>query len=86
MNKSPQGERINFNYKSIMEKIAFERPVIKKLNAGMPGKFGIKSGIPSITHIDQVAVKDLITVNDSPLFVISENTLRKTCREAKEGI
>jgi diaminopimelate decarboxylase len=68
-----------------MGKIAFERPVIKKLNAGMPGKFGIKSGIPAITHIDRVAVKDLIQDNGSPLFVVSEKTLRKTYREAKRA-
>lgn len=68
-----------------MEKLPFERPVIKKLNAGMPSKFGMKTGISPITHIDQVAVKDLIEEHGSPLFVISENTLRRTFRDAKRA-
>ncbi len=68
-----------------MEKLPFERPVIKKLNAGMPSKFGMKNIITPVTHIDQVAVKDLINENGSPLFVISENSLRRTFREAKRA-
>lgn len=68
-----------------MEKLPFERPVIKKLNAGMPSKFGMKTGISPITHIDNIAVKEMIEENGSPLFVISENTLRKTYREAKRS-
>ena len=65
-----------------MEKQQFERPVIKKLSAGMPNKFGMKTGITPVTHIDNVAVRDLIDEHGSPLFVISENTLRNTFREA----
>jgi diaminopimelate decarboxylase len=68
-----------------MEKLPFERPVIKKLNAGMPGKFGMKTAITPVTHIDQVAVDELIGEHGSPLFVISENTLRRTFREAKRA-
>ncbi len=68
-----------------MEKLPFERPVIKKLKAGMPGKFGMKTGVAPVTHIDQVAVSDLIAEHGSPLFVISENTLRRTFREAKRA-
>lgn len=68
-----------------MEKLPFERPVIKKLKAGMPGKFGMKTGVSPVTHIDQVAVSDLIAGHGSPLFVISENTLRRTFREAKRA-
>ena len=33
-----------------MEKLAFERPVIKKVNAGMPGKFGMKQGFEVIAR------------------------------------
>ncbi len=68
-----------------MEKLPFERPVIKKLNAGMPGKFGMKTAITPVTHIDQVAVNDMMEEHGSPLFVISENTLRRTYREAKRA-
>ena len=68
-----------------MKKQPFERPVIKKLSAGMPSKFGMKTGIAPITHIDQLAVKDLIAEHGSPLFVISESDLRRTFREAKRA-
>ena len=68
-----------------MEKMPFERPVIKKLNAGMPSKFGMKTAVTPITHIDQVAVKDMMEEHGSPLFVLSENTLRRIYREAKRA-
>ncbi|HDR90199.1 MAG TPA: diaminopimelate decarboxylase [Bacteroidetes bacterium] len=65
-----------------MEKIAFERPFIKKLSAGMPSKFGMKTEIKPVTHIDDVAVEELIQKYGSPLFVISEKTMRETYQEA----
>ena len=68
-----------------MEKQQFERPVIKKLSAGMPNKFGMKTGINPVTHIDNIAVRDLIDEHGSPLFVISENMLRKTFRDASRA-
>ena len=39
-----------------MEKKPFERPFIKKLQAGMPSKFGMKSQVEPITHIDDIPV------------------------------
>ena len=71
--------------KDKMEKLPFERPVIKKLVAGMPSKFGMKTAVTPVTHIDGVAVKDMMDEHGSPLFVISEKTLRKTYREAKRA-
>jgi diaminopimelate decarboxylase len=65
-----------------MEKIQFERPYIKKLQAGMPNKFGMKSRIEPLTHIDGNPVKDLIGEFGSPLFVISERTIRETYKKA----
>lgn len=65
-----------------MEKIAFERPLIKKLSAGMPSKFGMKTEIKPITHIDDVAVDELIEKYGSPLFVVSEKTIRESFAEA----
>lgn len=65
-----------------MEKIAFERPFIKKLSAGMPSKFGMKTEIKPVTHIDDVAVEELMQKYGSPLFVISEKTIRETYQEA----
>ncbi len=63
----------------------FERPSIKKLNTGMPNKFGLKTEYEPITHIDNVAVKDIIDQYDSPVYVVSEKTIRETYREAKRA-
>jgi diaminopimelate decarboxylase len=68
-----------------MEKQRYERPVIKKLETNMPNKFGTRTEYIPKTHIDGVAVKDLINEHSSPLFVISEQTVRKTYREAKKA-
>ncbi|HEC41685.1 MAG TPA: diaminopimelate decarboxylase [Bacteroides sp.] len=65
-----------------MEKKQFERPYIKKLQAGMPSKFGMKSRVEPLTHIEDNGVGDLIKEFGSPLFVISENTIRDTYKKA----
>lgn len=48
----------------------------------MPGKFGIRNDAQPLTHIDGVAVKDLVIDYGSPLFVISETTIRETYSRA----
>lgn len=68
-----------------MDKKAFERPYIKKLQAGMPSKFGMKTRVEPITHIEDHAVADLIAEFGSPLYVISEKTIRETYRKAKNA-
>ncbi len=68
-----------------MEKLPFERPYIKKLSSGMPSKFGIKMEFDPVTSIDGLLVKDLITDYGSPLFILSEKTLRKTFNDAKRA-
>lgn len=68
-----------------MEKLRYERPVIKKLDTSMPNKYGLRTEYIPLTHIDGVAVKDLIDKHGSPLFVISEKTLRRTYREARKA-
>ena len=68
-----------------MEKLRYERPVIKKLETNMPNKFGLRTEYVAKTHIDGVAVKDLIKDYGSPVFVISEETIRKTYRQAKKA-
>ena len=68
-----------------MEKLSFERPVINKINTAMTNKFGLRTEYEPLTHIDEVAVKDLIAEFESPLYVISERTIRKTFREAKRA-
>ncbi|MCX7862631.1 MAG: hypothetical protein N2449_06520 [Bacteroidales bacterium] len=65
-----------------MEKKTFERPVIKKVQIGMPSKFGLKSEYAPIKEIDGIPVKNLIEQYGSPLYVISEQTIRETYTEA----
>lgn len=68
-----------------MEKLRYERPVIKKLDTNMPNKYGLRTEYNPMTHIDGVSVKDLIREHGSPLFVLSERTIRSTYREAKKA-
>jgi diaminopimelate decarboxylase len=65
-----------------MEKLPFERPIIQKINAGLPSKFGIPTRLEPITHIERIPVKELIDRFGSPTFVISEATIRRTYKEA----
>ncbi len=66
-----------------MEKLKFERPIIKKIIAGMPNKFGLKSEYDPITNIDGVPVEELIQEYGSPVYVLSEKTIRSVYKEAK---
>ncbi len=66
-----------------MAKLKYERPIINKINAGVTDKFGMTPGVPIIEKIDGVAVKELIKDYGSPVFVISEKTIRDTYKEAK---
>jgi diaminopimelate decarboxylase len=68
-----------------MEKKHYERPILKKLEAGMPGKFGAAAHLPATSHIDGVAVDKLVESFGSPLFVISEKTVRSNYRRAKKA-
>jgi diaminopimelate decarboxylase len=68
-----------------MSKLRYERPVIKKLETGMPNKFGTRTEYEPMTHIDGVAVNTLIKEYGSPLFVISERTIRTTIKKARKA-
>ena len=68
-----------------MEKKKFEKPIISKINAGVPDKFGMQSHVQSIPTIDKIPVKDLIAEYGSPVFAISEATLEKTYHEAHQA-
>ena len=61
-----------------IEKERYERPIIKRVEAGMPSKFGMRSEYAPVTHIDGVSVHELANKFGSPLFVISEKTIRNT--------
>lgn len=66
-----------------MEKPKYDRPVISRINAGVPDKFGMKTNMRPVTEIDGNRVKDLLEEFGSPLYVVSEKTLRETYREAE---
>ncbi|NQT77482.1 MAG: alanine racemase [Bacteroidetes bacterium] len=68
-----------------MEKLRYERPLIRKLESDMPNKFGSRTEFLPKTHIDGIAVKDLINDYGSPLFVISEKNIRETYQSAKKA-
>jgi len=63
----------------------FERPFIKKIRAGVPGKFGMAVHNDPVTHIDNVPVAELVKNFGSPLFVISEKTIRETITDARNA-
>jgi len=68
-----------------MEKPKFERPVINRINAGVPDKFGMKTNVRPKKDIDGVAISDLVREFGSPVYVISERTIRETFREAESA-
>ena len=67
------------------KKLQYERPVIQKLNVGLMNKFGTRTEYSPFTHIDGNSVKELLGKFGSPLFVISERTLRRTFHEANRA-
>ena len=68
-----------------MTKERYERPVLKRLETGMPNKFGTKTEYAPVTAIDGVPVKSLIEQYGSPLFVLSEKKLRNNIRKARKA-
>lgn len=65
-----------------MQKLKYERPYIKKLNAGIMNKFGTRTDAQAFTHIDGVSVKSIIAQYGSPVFVLSEKQIRRNYRSA----
>ncbi len=59
-------------------KLRYERPSIIKMNAGLMNKYGTRTEYEPVKQIDGVTVKSLIEQFGSPLFVISERTIRRT--------
>ncbi len=68
-----------------MEKQRYERPILKKLETGMPGKFGIAANLPPSTHIDGISVDSLVETYGSPVFILSEKTIRSVFKKAKKA-
>jgi diaminopimelate decarboxylase len=67
------------------KKALYERPLIQRINTGLMNKFGTKTEYAPVTHIDTFSVKDLITQYGSPVFVLSERTIRNTYKEANRA-
>jgi diaminopimelate decarboxylase len=63
----------------------YQRPNIQRHQMGAMNKFGRLEGMRPLTHIDGVAVADLVAEHGSPLFVFSERTLRRRYRELHEA-
>ncbi|HRZ21341.1 MAG TPA: alanine racemase, partial [Bacteroidales bacterium] len=68
-----------------MEKQRYERPILKKLEMGMPGKFGVAANLPPTTHIDGISVDSLVETYGSPVFILSEKTIRSVFKRAKKA-
>ncbi len=60
----------------------YERPIIKKMNTGLMNKFGTCENFDPVATIDGVPVKDLIQDYGSPLFVLSEQKIRRNYQSA----
>jgi diaminopimelate decarboxylase len=59
-----------------MLKKKYERPFIKKMSVGILDKTGVQPAFTPVTHIDGVAVSELIRKYGTPLFVMSEQQIR----------
>lgn len=68
-----------------MEKLRYERPVINRVQSGLPDKFGAKFRIEPRTEIDGHAVTDLLREHGSPVYVVSEATIRNSCRDIQRA-
>ncbi len=60
-----------------MEKLKYERPIIKKMNTGFSSKFGSQTKSEVVANLEGASVKELIQRFGSPLFVISEKQIRR---------
>ena len=63
-------------------KLPYERPTIRKLNAGALNKFGPRAGARPVPDLDGVRIDELVARFGSPLFVLSERQLRRSYQAA----
>lgn len=68
-----------------MSRPMYERPTIVRHQMGFMNKFGRLQGMRPLTHIDGVAISDLVAQHGSPLFVFSERTLIDRHRELHDA-
>ena len=65
-----------------MKKLKYESPSIQKMNGGLMNKFGTRTEYEPVKHIDGVSVHAMMEQYGSPLFVISERTIRNNYQNA----
>lgn len=65
-----------------MEKLVYESPSIQKMNAGLMNKFGTRTDYEPVKQIDGVPVHTMMAQYGSPLFVLSERTMRNNYQNA----
>jgi diaminopimelate decarboxylase len=63
----------------------YERPGIVRHQMGLMNKFGRQPSLRPLTHIDGVAIADLVAEHGSPLFVISQRSLVRRYRELHDA-
>lgn len=64
-----------------MEKLKYERPVINRIQSGLPDKFGAKFSLDILSDIEGRNVEDLLSEFGSPLYILSESVIRQRYRE-----
>ncbi len=64
----------------------YERPGIVRHQMGLMNKFGRQTTVKPLTHIDGVAIADLVAEHGSPLFVFSQRTLVSRFRELRDAM
>ncbi len=65
-----------------MSKKIYERPILRKVVEGIPNKFGTIKKLNPISTIDNVPIDGIISTYGSPVFILSEKTIRETYRMA----
>ncbi|MBC6491339.1 hypothetical protein ACFSQD_13735 [Flavihumibacter stibioxidans] len=65
-----------------MKKLPYESPSIQKMNAGLMNKFGSRTEYEPVRQIDGVSVHSMMAQYGSPLFVLSERTIRRNYQDA----
>ncbi len=68
-----------------MEKLKYQKPIINKITAGVPSKFGLPVKQKIISEIDGIPVSSIIESYGTPVFVFSEKTIRKKYSEARRA-
>jgi diaminopimelate decarboxylase len=68
-----------------MARQLYEKPTIVKHSVGLMNKFGRPPGSVPYGKIDGVAVTELLARHGSPLWVVSEGTLRRKIRDLKRS-